>query len=237
MTLNPLTISGKEETSTYLAQLTEEQAAGHLLLLPPDHFHQKVNENWINRRYLDQRTGEIFSLKGRIDVHDQNLLERRVMRTRKLKANKSILIDSFYRIRLQKPPLFGGFLIHLAMDPPKSEGERKSLTIDLSKYDYRISNDLNRQLIEGIVVSSIARSFATRTRRFSAANVVVNDLLVHHIDTGLDTIDYVVRRCIDQAFDDGTEAPTVEIEGGLRLKKINMQYSYGMSVDIINGKP
>lgn len=93
---------------------------------------------------------------------------------------------------------------------------------------------MNRQLIEGIVVSSIARSFAARTRRFSAANVVVNDLLVHHIDTGLDTIDYVVRRCIDQAFDDGTETPTIDFDGGLRVKKINMSYSYGMSVDIIN---
>jgi len=233
---NPETISGKAVTEAYLAQLNEEQAAGHLLLLPPDRFHRELNENWINRRYLDQRTAEIFRVKGQINVHEQYVLERQTLRVKARTKEGDVSLHSRYGFRRFKPPLVGRFSIDLDYTSPAPDRPPHHLTIDLSDCHYRVSNEINHQLINAAIINSVVRSFAFRRDKFSSARVSVQEILVHSIDTGFDVVDYAIRRCLDQAFDEGGDAPTVKLEDGLRLLKTKMKGSGEIKVDIITGE-
>ncbi|TXF86720.1 hypothetical protein FUA23_19255 [Neolewinella aurantiaca] len=231
----PQLINGEAETVAYLSSLNADVEAGNLVLLPPDNFHKETNAQWINRRYLDKRTGEIFRVKGRMGgPGNQFSLERKTFRTKTVNQDGSLAIDSTYMVRYYKPPLFGHFSVHLEMTPPKPEAVGNTLTIDFSKHPHHYSKEVNRQVVESIVISAIARVFAVRRSQFSSARVVVKDLRVHHIDTGFDVLDYVVRRCLDQAFDDGAEQPGVVINDGMTVKKISMTGSGAIDIKVIN---
>ncbi|WP_020567881.1 hypothetical protein [Neolewinella persica] len=234
ITSEALLINEKTDTVAYLNTLEKEVAAGHLTLLPADSMHKESDNSWVSRRYLDHQSGDIFRLKGPMGgLADQYFLRREIVRTKTALANGTILVESDYNFRFLKPPLFGGASLRMELTPPFPDKNATSLTIDLSTCQYRVSNEINRQLVDAVTINSITRSFTFRRSLFSTVTVRVTSLIIHSIDTGFDTVDYTIRRCLDQAFDDGQDEPTVTLDNGLTIKKPSLRNSGSLSVNII----
>jgi len=234
MDTKPQQIKGKEEATAYLELLNTQLSDGLLIMLPTDNFHQEREDYSINRRYLDVRTNGIFQLKGSVGgPFDRFHLERVQMRTKTISGNNLTTIESSYNLRYFKPPLFAGASTLMKLAPPIEDSQLSAITIDLSNCNYRVANTLNNQVIDALTINSIVRSLSIRQSLFSTAIVNLTEIRIHSIDTGFDVVDYVIRRCLDQAFDDGTNEPTVTLKNGLNINKISMRHSGSLQVKII----
>lgn len=234
MISTPELITGQADVTRCLSQLNKEVEAGQLILLLPDDLHEETTNHRISRRYLDRRSNEIFRLKGRNGgPGNQYQLERTTTRTVSTTVENKVLVKSNYGFRYFKPPLLGDVTLHLELTPQLPDNHTCSLIIDLSECPFRSSEEVNTQLVEAVIINAIARSFSVRRAQFARAIVKLSDIRVHHIDTGFDTIEYAIRRCIDQAVDDGTQEPTVSFVNGLTLKYSEMRYSGALSVTIL----
>lgn len=230
----PTIINGQADVSKYLSQLDEEVTAGNLVLLVPDAMHKEASETWISRRYLDRQSEEIFRLKGRNGgTGDQYQLTRTTFRTKTTTAEGQTIVTSNYSFRYFKPPLFGDVTLQLELTPQLPDKHISSLTIDLSGNSIRVSSEVNTKLVEAVLINAIARSFTIRRSHFARVTVQLSNLRVHHIDTGFGVLEYAIRRCIDQAVDDGTQEPTVNFDNGLTIKYSEMRHSGALTVEII----
>lgn len=234
MILKPTLITGQTDAVKYLNQLDAAIEAGHLVLLPPDSMHTETTDYGISRRYLDRRSEEILRIKGRKGgPGDQYRLERAITRTKTTTTDGKSVVESKYSFRYFKPPLFGDVTLLLELTPQLPNQHTSTLIIDLSNCPFRVSETVNPQLVEAVIINAIARSFSFRRSLFSKATVKLSDIRIHHIDTGFGAVEYAIRRCIDQAVDDRTHEPTVSFANGLTIKYSEMRYSGALSVEIV----
>jgi hypothetical protein len=148
-------------------------------------------------------------------------------------ATDHCMIESSYNLRYFKPPLFAGASLLMELTPPVKDNHQPTLTVDFSSCHFRVANTLNNQLVDALIINSIVRSLSIRQSLFSTATVSLTEIRIHSIDTGFDIVDYVIRRSLDQAFDDGTNEPTVTLKNGLHINKISMRHSGSLQVKII----